>query len=76
MVGGGEGDVISEEAGEFSCEGRGELWTSVGDYLGMETESRENIGEEKLGYSFGVNVLCAGAIDYPLSKSMVYHDHD
>ena len=48
MVGSGEGYVISEEAGELSCEGRGELRTPIRDYLGMETEPRENIGEEKL----------------------------
>ena len=50
--------------------------TSIRDNLGMETESRENIGEEKLGYPFGVNVFSAGAVNYPLSKPMVYHDHD
>ena len=76
MVGGGEGYVISEEAGELSCEGRGKLRTPIRDYLGMETELRENIGEEKLGYSFGINVFCTGAINYPLCKPMVYHDHD
>ena len=27
----------------------------------METELGENIGEEKLGYSLGVNVFCTGA---------------
>ena len=42
----------------------------------METEPRENIGEEKLGYSLGVNVFVAGAINYPLCKPMVYHDHN
>ena len=36
----------------------------------------ENIGEEKLGHSFGINVFCAGAINYPLRKPMVHHDHD
>ena len=76
MIGGREGDVILEEAGKFSGEGRGELWSSVGNYLGMEAESRENIGKEKLGYSFGVNIFSAGAINYPLSEPMVYHDHD
>ena len=76
MIGRGEGDIILEEASEFSCEGRGKLWSSIGDYFGVETESRKNIGEEKLGHSFGINVFCAGAINYPLRKAMVYHDHD
>ena len=76
MIGGREGDIVLEKASEFSSEGRGELWSSVRDYPGMEAESRENVGKEKLGYSFGVNVFSAGAINYPLSEPMVYHDHD
>ena len=76
MVGSGECDVVLEETGEFSHEGRIKLRSSVGDHLGVETELRKNIGEEKLGYSFGINVLSAGAINYPLRKPMVYHDHD
>ena len=76
MIGSGEGDVILEEASEFPSEGRGKLWSSVGNYLGVEAESRENIGKEKLGNSFGVNVFCTGAINYPLREPMVYHDHD
>ena len=76
VIGGGKGDVILEEAGKFSGEGGGKLWSSVGNYLGVEAEPREDIGEEKLGYSFGVNVFSAGAINYPLSEPMVYHDHD
>ena len=76
MVGSGEGNVILEETGEFLCEGRGKLWSSIGDYFGVETKSRENIGEEKLGDSFGINVFGAGAINYPLCEPMVYHDHD
>ena len=76
MISGRKSDVILDEASEFSSKGGGKLWPSVGDYLGVEAESRENIGKEKLGYSFGVNVFCAGAINYPLREPMVYHDHD
>ena len=76
MIGSREGDVILEKASEFSSEGRGELWPSVRDYFRVEAESRENVGKEKLGYSFGVNVFCTGAINYPLREPMVYHDHD
>ena len=41
----------------------------------METESWENMGEKELGNSSSINVFCAGAINYPLHKAMVYHDH-
>ena len=76
MIGGGEGYVVLEEVGEFSSEGRGKLWSSVQDYLGVKAESRENMSKKELGYSCCINVFCAGAINYPLHKAMVYHDHD
>ena len=76
VVGSRECDIVLEEAGEFLSEGQGKLRPSVGDYFGVEAESRKNIGEEKLGHSFGINVFCAGAVNYPLCKPMVYHDHD
>ena len=31
VVGGGEVDIIFENAGKFMSEGRGKLWASVGD---------------------------------------------
>ena len=76
MIGCREGNVVLEEAGEFSSKGQGKLRSSIGDYLGMESELRKNIGEKELGDSFGINVFCAGVVNYPLSKSMVYHNHD
>ena len=36
----------------------------------------ENIGEKELGNSLGINVFCAGTVNYPLHKTMVYHNHD
>ena len=60
MVGCGKGNIVLKKAGEFSCEGRGELWSSIGDYLGMETKSRKNIGEKKLGHPFRINVFVQG----------------
>ena len=42
----------------------------------MEAELRKNMGEEEFGNSSGVNVFCAGAINYLLCKAMVYHDHN
>ena len=76
MVSSGEGNVILEEAGEFSGEGRGELRSSVRDHFGVEAKLRENMGKKELGNSSSINVCCAGAINYPLHKAMVYHDHD
>ena len=76
MIGGGEGNVILKEAGEFPGKSRGELWSSVRDHLGVEAKSKEGMGEKELGNSCSVNVFCAGAINYPLCKAMVYHDHD
>ena len=76
MIGRREGDIILEEAGKFSCEGQGKLWSSIGNYLGVETELRKNVSEEELGNSFGINVFGTGAVNYPLHKTMVYHDHD
>ena len=46
------------------------------DYLGMEAKSRENMNEKELGNPCHVNVFCVGVINYPLHKSMVYHNHD
>ena len=34
------------------------------------------MGEKELGYSCYVDALIAGAINYPLCKPMVNHDHD
>ena len=76
VIGCGEGDVVLEEASEFSHKGRSKLWSSIGDYLRVKAKPRKNIGEEELGDSFGINVFCAGAVNYPLRKPMVYHDHD
>ena len=33
------------------------------------------MGEKELGNPSGVNVFCVGAVNYPLHKAMVYHDH-
>ena len=76
MVCSGEGNVVLEEVSEFSGKGRGELQSSVRDHLGMEAESRENMIEKEFGNSRGVNVFCAGAVNYPLRKAMVYYNHD
>ena len=76
MIGSGEGNVVLEEIGKFSGKGGGELWSSVGDHFRVKAELRENMSKKDLGNSSCVNVFCAGAINYPLCKPMVYHDHD
>ena len=76
VIGGGEGDIVLKETGEFLGEGQGELWSSIRDHFRMEAESRENMGEKEFGNSGSIDVFCAGAINYPLHKAMVYHDHD
>ena len=61
MIGSGEGYIVLEEMGEFSGEGRGELWSSVQDHLGVKAELWEDMGEKELGHSCCVNVfLCRG----------------
>ena len=69
-------NIVLEEEGEFLSEGRGKLWSSVQDYLGVKAESRENMSKKELDNSCSINVFCAGAINYPLHKAMVYHDHN
>ena len=64
-----------KEAGKFLSEGRGKLWSPVRDNFGVKAELRENMGKKELGNPSGVNVFCAGAVNYPLHKAMVYHDH-
>ena len=76
MVGCREYDIVLEQTGEFPGECRGKLWSPIRDHLRVEAKSRENIGKKELGHSSGINVFCAGAVNYPLCKAMVYHDHD
>ena len=76
MVGGREGDVVVEKVGEFSGECRSELGSSIGDDLVMEAESGKDVSEKDLS-----NVRCRGGFvargeNYPLRKTMVYHDQN
>ena len=76
MIHGGEGNIVLEETGKFSGEGRSKLWSSVQDHLGVKAKLREHMREKELGNSSSINVFCAGAINYPLCKAMVYHNYD
>ena len=76
MIGGGEGDVVFEEACEFVCEGGGKLGASVGDDSVMKTESWEDMLKKDFS-----DVHCRGGFVarseiYPLRKTMVYHDQN
>ena len=42
VVRGGEGKFVAKEFSKFFGEGRGELWSSVGDDFVVETESFED----------------------------------
>ena len=66
MIGGGEGDVIFEEVGKFSCKGRGELGPSVRDDSVVEAELRENMLKKDLGDVRGGGGFLARAENYPL----------
>ena len=76
MIGDRESNIILEKPSKFLGEGKSELWTPIGDYFGVQAELREHMGEKELGNSGHVDIFGAGAINYPLHKAMVYHDHD
>ena len=76
MIGGGEGDVIVEKAGEFSCESGGELGSSIGDYPIVEAEVREDMLEKDLGDVCSRGGFVARAENYPLRKTVVYHNQN
>ena len=76
MVGSGEGQVISQEFSKFSSEGGGKLGTTVRDDFVKKSEVKKNFVEEKGGDSLGGDGFLRRAENYPLSKSMVYHNQE
>ena len=66
MVGGGEREVVVEEFSELSSEGRRELGTMV----------RDDFVEKEGSDPLSGNRFLGRAKNYPLSKPMVYHDHE
>ena len=76
MIGGGERKVIVEEFSEFSSEGRRKLGTAIRDDFVKKFEAKENFVEKEGGDPFSGNGFLGRAKDYPLSKPMVYHDHE
>ena len=75
MVSGGEGEVVLKESGEFTSECRCELRAAIRDKFVMEAESDEDFGKEELGNPGGVYCFVTRDVNYPLTKSMVDHDH-
>ena len=74
VIGGGEGEVVVEEFPKFFGEGGGELWTSIGDDLVVESEAEIYFVEKEGGYSLGSDGFLGRAENYPLCKAMVDHD--
>ena len=75
VVSGGKGEVILKESGEFPSEGRCELRAAVRDKFVMEAESGEDFGEEEFSNPGGIYHFVTRDVNYPLTKSMVDHDH-
>ena len=76
MISSGKGNIILKEVSEFSSKGGGKLQSSVRDHFRVKAKLGENMTEKELGNSGSIYVFCAGAINYPLCKAMVYHNHD
>ena len=57
-------------------EGRCELRTTIRDDFVEKSEAEEDFVEEKGGDPFGSDRFLGRAKNYPLSKPMVYHDHE
>ena len=76
VVGSGESYVVVKETCKLSCESRSELRTTIRDEGVVKAEAFEYEIKKQLGNSSGVNGLLARCENYPLSKTMVDHDHD
>ena len=76
VIGGGKGDVVVKEASEFPCEGGGELGTPIRDDSFVEAETREDVLKKDLGDVRSGGGFVARAENYPLRKTVVYHDQN
>ena len=76
MIGGREGNVVVKKAGEFSGECGSELGSSIGDDSVMKAESGKDVLKKDLGDVRRGGSLVARAENYPLRKTVVYHDQD
>ena len=76
VIGGREGNVVFEEMSKFTSEGRGKLGSSVRDDSVMETELWEDMLKKDLGDVRSGGSFVARAENYPLRKTMVYHNQN
>ena len=76
VISGGEGDVVIEKTSEFSCKGRGKLGSLVRDDSVMKAELGKDVLEEDFSDVCRGGGLVARAENYPLRKTMVYHDQN
>ena len=76
VIGGGKSDIVIEEVSEFSCEGGGKLRSLIRDDLVVEAKLREDVLETDLGDVRRGGGFVAGMENYPLRKTMVYHDQN
>ena len=75
VVGGGKGEVVLKESGEFPSEGRCELRAAIRDKFVVEAESNEDFGKKEFSNPGGVYRFVTRDVNYPLTKPMVDHDH-
>jgi hypothetical protein len=76
MVGSGRCYCVVKEFSQGMRELRYELGASIRDNLVIESKSPIDMFKEKFGYPFRCDCLQARDNNYPLTKAMVYHNHD
>ena len=76
MIGSREGEVVVEEFSEFLSEGGCELGSAIGDDFIEKSKTKEDLVEKEGCDPFGGDGFLGRAKNYPLSKPMVYHDHE
>ena len=76
MISGGEREVVVEESSELSSEGRCKLRATIRDDLIKKSEAEEDLVKKEGCDPFSGDGFLGRAKNYPLSKPMVYHDHE
>ena len=76
VVGGGEGKIVVQEFSKLPSEGRCELGSAIRDDFIKKFKTKEDFVEKEGCDPFSGNGFLGRAKNYPLSKPMVYHDHE
>ena len=76
MIGGGEREVVVQELSKLPSEGRCELRAAVRDDFVKKSEAKEDFMKKEGADPFCGDRFLSGAKNYPLSKPMVYHNHE